>query len=53
MASTVKLTSELAARTAHAVTQDVESWKQYLTTASRLYKMYVVKGECEISPNTT
>ena len=38
MASTVKLTSELAARTAHAVTQDVESWKQYLTTASRLYK---------------
>ena len=44
MASTVKLTSELAAWTAHAVTQDVESWKQYLTTASRLYKDVCCKG---------
>ena len=38
MASTVKLTSELANRTAHAVTRDAESWKRYLTTASRLHK---------------
>ncbi len=38
MASTVKLTSELASRTAHDVTQNAESWKRYLTTASRLHK---------------
>ena len=38
MASTVKLTSELAAQTAHAVTRDAESWKRYLTTASRLHR---------------
>ena len=38
MASTVKLASELAARTAQAVTRDAESWKRYLTTASRLHR---------------
>ena len=38
MATTLRYVSQLASQTASAVTQDVESWKKYLTTASRLYK---------------
>ena len=38
MASTIKLTSELASRTTHDVTQSAESWKRYLDTAARLHK---------------
>ena len=38
MATTLRYVSQLASQTANAVTQDVESWKKYLTTASRLYK---------------
>jgi len=44
MASTVKLTSQLASQTAREVTRDAESWKRYLTTASRLYKDVCCKG---------
>ena len=38
MASTVKLASQLASQTAREVTRDAESWKRYLTTASRIFK---------------
>ena len=38
MATTLRYVSQLAGQTARAVTQDVENWKKYLTTASRLYK---------------
>lgn len=38
MARKIQLVSELAGQTAHNVTRDVGSWKQYLDTASRLYK---------------
>ena len=38
MATTLRYVSQLASQTASAVAQDVESWKKYLTTASRLYK---------------
>ena len=38
MATTLRYVSQLANQTARVVTQDVESWKKYLTTASRLYK---------------
>lgn len=38
MATTLRYVSQLANQTARAVTQDVEHWKKYLTTASRLYK---------------
>lgn len=38
MATTLRYVSQLASQTASAVTQDVESWKKYLTTTSRLYK---------------
>ena len=34
----LQLISQLADQTAHAVTRDVDGWKRYLTTASRLYK---------------
>ncbi len=34
----LQLISQLADQTAHAVTQDVNGWKQYLSTSSRLYK---------------
>ena len=38
MASKLQFISELASHTAQTVTRDVDGWKQYLTTASRLYK---------------
>ena len=38
MASKFQFVSELATHTAHTVTRDVDSWKRYLTTSSRLYK---------------
>ena len=38
MASKLQFVSELASHTAQTVTRDVDGWKQYLTTASRLYK---------------
>ena len=38
MASKLQYISELAGQTARAVTRDVDGWKRYLTTASRLYK---------------
>ena len=38
MASKLQFVSELADQTAHNVTQNVDGWKRYLTTASRLYK---------------
>ena len=44
MASTIKLTSELASRTAHDVTQSAESWKRYLDTAARLHVVGVPAG---------
>ena len=34
----LQLISQIADQTAHAVTQDVNGWKQYLSTSSRLYK---------------
>ena len=34
----LQMVSELADRTAREVTRDVQGWKQYLDTASRLYK---------------
>lgn len=38
MVGKVQLVSGMADWTAHSITQDADSWKQYLTTASRLYK---------------
>ncbi len=38
MASKLQFVSELANQTAHNITQDVDGWKRYLSTASRLYK---------------
>ena len=38
MASKLQFISELASHTAQTVTRDVDGWKRYLTTASRLYK---------------
>ncbi len=38
MASKLQFVSELAAHTAQTVTRDVDGWKRYLGTASRLYK---------------
>ena len=38
MASKLQFVSELADQTAHNVTRNVDGWKRYLTTASRLYK---------------
>ena len=38
MATKLQFVSELADQTAHTVTRDVDGWKRYLTTASRLYK---------------
>lgn len=38
MVGKVQLVSGLADWTAHSITQDADSWKRYLTTASRLYK---------------
>ena len=38
MARKLQLVSELANQTAHNITRDVDGWKQYLNTASRLYK---------------
>ena len=40
----LQLISQLADQTAHAVTRDVDGWKRYLTTASRLYKDVFCKG---------
>ena len=44
MASKLQFVSELANQTAHSVTRDVDGWKRYLTTASRLYKDVCCKG---------
>ena len=38
MARKLQLVSELADQTARNITRDVGGWKQYLDTASRLYK---------------
>ena len=38
MASKLQFISELASHTAQTITRDVDGWKRYLTTASRLYK---------------
>lgn len=38
MATTLRYVSQLADQTAGTVTQNVDNWKDYLTTASRLYK---------------
>ena len=38
MASKLEFVSELADQTAHSVTRNVDGWKRYLTTASRLYR---------------
>ena len=38
MASKLQFISELASHTAQTVTRDVDGWKRYLATASRLYK---------------
>ena len=38
MATKLQRVSELAGQTAKAVTQDVNGWKSYLNTASRIYK---------------
>ena len=38
MARKLQLVSELAGQTARNITRDVDGWKQYLDTASRLYK---------------
>ena len=38
MVGKVQLVSGMADWTAHSITQDADSWKRYLTTASRLYK---------------
>ena len=38
MARKIQLVSELADQTAREVTQNVDNWKHYLHTASRLYK---------------
>ena len=38
MAGKIQRVSQLADQTAHDVTRDVGGWKQYLDTASRLYK---------------
>ena len=38
MASKLQFISELASHTAKTVTRDVDGWKRYLTTASRLYQ---------------
>ena len=38
MASKLQFVSELADQTAHAVTHDVGSWKEYLDTAARIYR---------------
>ena len=38
MARKLQLVSELANQTARNITRDVDGWKQYLDTASRLYK---------------
>ena len=38
MANKLQLVSELADQTAHDITNSVNGWKNYLTTASRLYR---------------
>ena len=38
MATKLQQVSDLADQTARSVTQNVDTWKQYLTTASRLFK---------------
>ena len=44
MASKLQFVSELADQTAHNVTRNVDGWKRYLTTASRLSKDVFCKG---------
>ena len=38
MASNLQFVSDLASHTAQTVTRDVDGWKRYLTTASRLHR---------------
>lgn len=38
MVTKLQLVSGMAAWTAHSITEDAASWKQFLDTASRLYK---------------
>jgi len=38
MANKLQFVSELADQTARGVTRNADGWKQYLTTAARLYK---------------
>lgn len=44
MASKLQFVSELADQTARTVTRNTAGWKQYLTTAARLYKDVCCKG---------
>ena len=53
MASKLQAYAQMADHAAHQITGSYQEWTAFLSTAGRLYKMYVVKGECEISPNTT
>ncbi len=44
MAMKLPSVSQLSAQTAKRVTRSVDAWKNYLTTASRLYKDVCCKG---------
>ena len=44
MARKLQLVSEMADQTARSITRDAGGWKQYLDTASRLYKDVFCKG---------
>ena len=44
MPSKLQFISELANHTARAVTRGTEGWRQYLSTAARLYKDVCCKG---------
>ena len=48
MAAKLQYVSELAGQTAREVTKNVDSWKRYLTTASRLYKYPFDEQEMEL-----
>ena len=43
MASKLQFVSELANQTAYTVTRNVNSWKSYLDTSSRLYKQVFLR----------
>ena len=53
MASKLQAYAQMADHAAHQITGSYQEWTAFLSTAGRLYKMYVVKGECEISPIAT